>query len=188
MKDRFNNAVGPQVRTGQKGPGRVIPALAILLLAGGLLKVTFVTPVGESLIDVIPVAEKIRQVTLRRSRCPDPNDCVEKQPGFAARTALARGNVWLDQDPFFIGQAVARFGHVICFEAIVIAYIIEVSQQRLVNWYRTGMDPAREMIKLTTYLGHSNPAHTYWYIEAVPEQLKLASQRLESSLTREVLL
>ena len=33
----------------------------------------------------------------------------------------------------------------------------------LVNWYRTGKDPAREMIKLTTYLGHANPAHTYWY-------------------------
>ena len=27
----------------------------------------------------------------------------------------------------------------------------------LVNWYRTGKDPAREMIKLTTYLGHANP-------------------------------
>jgi integrase len=32
----------------------------------------------------------------------------------------------------------------------------------LVNWYRTGKDPTREMIKLTTYLGHANPAHTYW--------------------------
>jgi hypothetical protein len=42
------------------------------------------------------------------------------------------------------------------------------------------------MIKLTTYLGHGNPAHTYWYIEAVPELLDLASQRAEASLTREV--
>jgi len=57
----------------------------------------------------------------------------------------------------------------------------------LVNWYRTDTDPSREMIKLTTYLGHANPAHTYWYIEAVPELLDLASQRAEASLTREVL-
>jgi integrase/recombinase XerD len=56
----------------------------------------------------------------------------------------------------------------------------------LVNWYRTDTDPSREMIKLTTYLGHANPAHTYWYIEAVPELLDLASQRAEASLTREV--
>jgi integrase/recombinase XerD len=41
------------------------------------------------------------------------------------------------------------------------------------------------MIKLTTYLGHADPAHTYWYIEAVPELLALASQRTETSLARE---
>jgi integrase len=49
----------------------------------------------------------------------------------------------------------------------------------LLNCYRSGKDPAREMMKLTTYLGHCNPAHTYWYIEAVPELLELASRRLE---------
>ncbi len=52
----------------------------------------------------------------------------------------------------------------------------------LVNWYRTGKDPAREMIKLTTYLGHGNPAHTYWYIEAVPGLLALASRRMEEEV------
>jgi integrase len=52
----------------------------------------------------------------------------------------------------------------------------------LVNWYRTGKDPAREMIKLTTYLGHAHPKDTYWYIEAVPELLNLASLRAERSM------
>jgi integrase len=56
----------------------------------------------------------------------------------------------------------------------------------LVNWYRTGKDPAREMIKLTTYLGHANPAHTYWYLEAVPELLELAPRRAEVSLAGEM--
>jgi integrase len=50
----------------------------------------------------------------------------------------------------------------------------------LLNWYRHCADPAREMLKLSTYLGHATAAHTYWYIEAVPELLELASKRLES--------
>ena len=55
----------------------------------------------------------------------------------------------------------------------------------LEHWYRLGMDPAREMLKLTTYLGHAHPAHTYWYIEAVPELLALASRRAVASLAEE---
>jgi integrase/recombinase XerD len=54
-----------------------------------------------------------------------------------------------------------------------------------VNWYRTGKDPEQEMIKLSTYLGHTDPAHTYWYIDAVPELLELASQRAVRSLAQE---
>jgi integrase/recombinase XerD len=56
----------------------------------------------------------------------------------------------------------------------------------LIDWYRTGQDPAREMIKLTTYLGHTGPEHTYWYIEAVPELLELASRRVVGSDDGEV--
>ena len=41
----------------------------------------------------------------------------------------------------------------------------------MIDWYRSGKDPAREMIKLTTYLGHSSPSNTYWYLEAVPVQV-----------------
>ena len=48
----------------------------------------------------------------------------------------------------------------------------------IIGWYRTGQDPAREMIKLMTYLGHTKPENTYWYIEAVPELLELAAQRV----------
>jgi integrase/recombinase XerD len=51
----------------------------------------------------------------------------------------------------------------------------------MINWYRTGKDPAREMIRLTTYLGHTDPAHTFWYLEAVPELLALAMARATSN-------
>jgi integrase len=52
----------------------------------------------------------------------------------------------------------------------------------IMGWYGKGLDPDREMIKLSTYLGHGKPEHTYWYIEAVPELLQLASERAERSL------
>ena len=55
----------------------------------------------------------------------------------------------------------------------------------MVNWYRADKDPEREMIKLSTYLGHSEPAHTYWYIEAVPELLALASERAAHTISEE---
>lgn len=47
----------------------------------------------------------------------------------------------------------------------------------MIGWYRAGKDPAREMIRLTTYLGHSDPSATFWYLEAVPELLGLAIER-----------
>lgn len=56
----------------------------------------------------------------------------------------------------------------------------------MVGWYRTGKDVAREMVKLTTYLGHASPEHTYWYIEAVPELLELASHRVTGTSSGEV--
>lgn len=52
----------------------------------------------------------------------------------------------------------------------------------IIGWYRRDLDPDREMIKLSTYLGHSGEEHTYWYIEAVPELLQLASKRAERTL------
>ena len=50
------------------------------------------------------------------------------------------------------------------------------------DWYQKGLDPDREMIKLSTYLGHTKPKNTYWYIEAVPELLGAALERAELSI------
>src|ERR1051325_2069042 len=50
----------------------------------------------------------------------------------------------------------------------------------LLNWYRAGVDVEREIPKLAIYLGHVHINETYWYLEAVPELLELASCRLES--------
>ena len=48
----------------------------------------------------------------------------------------------------------------------------------LIHWYRAGLDVERELPKLATYLGHVHVNDTYWYLEAVPELLRLATDRL----------
>lgn len=40
-------------------------------------------------------------------------------------------------------------------------------------------DPARTLTLLATWLGHTAPEHTYWYLSAVPELLAAAAGRLE---------
>ncbi len=54
----------------------------------------------------------------------------------------------------------------------------------IMDWYRRGLDPDREMLKLSTYLGHAQPEYTYWYIEAMPELLQLACERAERHLNK----
>lgn len=51
----------------------------------------------------------------------------------------------------------------------------------LLSWYRDGGDVASRLPLLSTYLGHVDPAATYWYLSAVPELLNLAAKRLEQS-------
>ncbi|MDZ7750116.1 MAG: tyrosine-type recombinase/integrase [Gammaproteobacteria bacterium] len=48
----------------------------------------------------------------------------------------------------------------------------------LLQWYRAGVDVEHELPKLATYLGHVHVNETYWYLEAVPELLQLATKRL----------
>ena len=49
----------------------------------------------------------------------------------------------------------------------------------LLDWYRDGGDVQARLPALSTWLGHIDPKSTYWYLQAVPELLALAAQRLE---------
>ena len=49
----------------------------------------------------------------------------------------------------------------------------------LLDWLQAGADVDQLMPLLSTYLGHVDPASTYWYLEAVPELLEVISRRLE---------
>jgi integrase/recombinase XerD len=50
----------------------------------------------------------------------------------------------------------------------------------LFDWYGKGVDVERHTPELSTYLGHSHVAYTYWYLSAEPKLLALAATRLEN--------
>lgn len=49
----------------------------------------------------------------------------------------------------------------------------------LLRWYRSGIDPARRLIHLSTFLGHVNPTSTAVDVTITAELLQQASQRFE---------
>jgi integrase len=49
----------------------------------------------------------------------------------------------------------------------------------LITWHRSGINAESRMPLLSTYLGHVNPAGTYWYLSAAPELMELAAARLD---------
>jgi integrase/recombinase XerD len=49
----------------------------------------------------------------------------------------------------------------------------------LLDWHHAGVEVDRKLPLLTTYLGHQDPANTYWYLQATPELLALVAQRLD---------
>jgi integrase/recombinase XerD len=52
----------------------------------------------------------------------------------------------------------------------------------LTDWYRTGADVPALMPRLATYLGHTDPKNTFWYLSSAPELMALAGQRLDTHL------
>ncbi len=52
----------------------------------------------------------------------------------------------------------------------------------ILDSYRHGGDTSARLSLLSTYLGHVDPSHTYWYLSAAPELLGLAGDRLQRHL------
>ena len=53
------------------------------------------------------------------------------------------------------------------------------SVRTLIRWYRDDVDLDRHLPRLSTWLGHSCMADSYWYLTAVPELMALAAWRLD---------
>jgi len=54
----------------------------------------------------------------------------------------------------------------------------------LAGWYRDGADVPARLPWLSTVMGHSGPASTYWYVSSSPELMALAAQRLQDHVDR----
>jgi integrase len=54
---------------------------------------------------------------------------------------------------------------------------------RLTDWYRSGVDIRARLPWLSAYMGHENLLGTEVYLHAVPELLRLASDRLAARLS-----
>jgi integrase len=52
--------------------------------------------------------------------------------------------------------------------------------RRLMLWEAEGVDVNNAMLALSIYVGHVNLGDTYWYMQAVPELMALASDRFET--------
>lgn len=50
----------------------------------------------------------------------------------------------------------------------------------LTDWYRNGEDAAIRLPVLSAFLGHADPAYTYWYLHAAPDLLASACNRLDA--------
>ena len=51
--------------------------------------------------------------------------------------------------------------------------------RRLLAWYEQGVDVNHAIASLSTYLGHSSIANTYWYLTAIPQLMGIAGARFE---------
>jgi integrase len=54
---------------------------------------------------------------------------------------------------------------------------------RLLAWYREGVDVNSAILALSTYVGHTQVTDTYWYLTGIPELMTIAAQRFERFAT-----
>jgi integrase len=49
----------------------------------------------------------------------------------------------------------------------------------LLSWHQAGIDVQQQLPALSAYMGHVNPAQTYWYLQGTPELMALVAERVE---------
>ena len=49
----------------------------------------------------------------------------------------------------------------------------------ILRWYQQGINLDKEILALSTYVGHAEVTYTYWYVTGVPELMAIATRRFE---------
>jgi len=168
----------------------------------GLLASTGLRP-GEALrlrvadvaLEADPPQLTIRLTKFRKSRIvPLHPTTAAALRGYAAhRTSLGYGGLC---DRFFVSEQGAPLNyHVTARTFVTLARRLQLrgpigtrgaslhhlrhtfAVERLVAWYRDGVDVRARLPELAVYLGHARPEDTYWYLTATPQLLDGAAER-----------
>src|SRR6185437_14606699 len=173
----------------------------------GLLSVTGLR-IGEALgLNVADVDLDHGILTIRDSKF-GKSRLVPLHPSTrtALRRYLQRRNDYFDRrdiEPFFVSRHGTRMLHNDAWKSLVRLsrkiglrgpsdrhgprlhdFRHRAAVQAMFHCYRSGADPERRLPALSTYLGHSNLRHTYWYLHQHPALMKGAVRRLERGWER----
>ena len=88
--------------------------------------------------------------------------------GYFQRIRVATGISWEGEPPCLVDLR-----HTFATRQMIRAYTTDAG------------NPAATLGLLALWLGHSDPSHTYWYVQAVPELLTLAAHRVDTTTTTE---
>ncbi len=183
--------------------GRTYATLFGLLAVTGL-RISEALGLDDGDVDTDAALLRIRHAKNDRSRVVPVTPCtIERLLEYRSRRERILGAV--DTAAFFVGENLRRIG--ICSAEYNFAKVGQniglrepragrgrgprlhdlrhsMAVQTIIDWHRSALDPDREMHKLSTLLGHKRPSGTYWYLEATPELLRLATERAERAFAR----
>jgi len=113
--------------------------------------------------------------SVRDALCPHP-----KAPSFLVTVTgirMNKGTIWHEFDRLRHATGLDRetLGRRARIHDVRHSFVLRV----LLGWYRDEVDVEAQLPLLSTFLGHTHPSDTYWYMEAAPELLALAAERLE---------
>jgi integrase len=131
----------------------------------------------EVLLHATTVAALAEYCEIRDRLCPHPT----QQSFFITTrgTRIAHPTIYL---PFRALLEQARITHPVPGRHVRVHDLRHsFAVKTLLGWYRDGRDVQARMPLLSTYLGHVDPAATFWYLSAAPELLGLAADRLEQA-------
>jgi integrase len=114
---------------------------------------------------------------VRDELCPHP-----KAPSFLITITgmrMNKGTIWHEFDRLRHATGLDRetLGRRARVHDIRHSYVLRI----LLGWYRDEVDVEAQLPLLSAFLGHTHPSDTYWYMEAAPELLAMAAERLEQT-------
>jgi integrase/recombinase XerD len=129
-------------------------------------------PIHPSTVDKLAQYSRLRDRLLARPKCP--SFFVSEQGTRLTQSSVRWAFVKLSRQ---IGLRGPHNNHGPRLHDLRHTFAVKT----LLRWYRTGVDVERHMPELATFLGHTHVNDTYWYISAVPELLRLATMRLDTT-------